>query len=377
MPEEYSKEQIAELEKSRAISDAELLREGAEYLIDDQGNKTLIVPKHSIRTARVKRNREVKSPEKMISKEAEKGQWKDWTVAVMSASSNTNYAAMENTYGIGKLVAELGFDAINGGYSVGGMKRYADGFREKCREMGISDEEITDHLKGVIYSEQAIGQHLKKQRGVNEQATIYEADNLGERAGGIVYRADAIVAVEGGVGTELETLLASQGEWFVETYNDGITKEIKKLEEAGQLTEAKRKEILGQKRNIRPIISIDSTDMFVDMCRIAEERSPGTVNTLAEYTYIFESHSRTDRQDPKQPMATVDNDKKMQEQLAMILEMHYLMDLKEKASAEQTARLEELRHLLRDQDSDWRVRTLRDVIAEDKEKYNFSQGGGI
>ncbi len=42
-PKQYTKEEIAELEKSRTISDAELLKNGAEYMIGDNGEKELLV----------------------------------------------------------------------------------------------------------------------------------------------------------------------------------------------------------------------------------------------------------------------------------------------------------------------------------------------
>lgn len=40
-PKEYTPEEIAKFEKSRTISDADLLRRGAEYKIDDSGEKRL------------------------------------------------------------------------------------------------------------------------------------------------------------------------------------------------------------------------------------------------------------------------------------------------------------------------------------------------
>lgn len=39
-PKQYTPEEIAQLEKSRTISDAELLKGGAEYLVDEKGEKT-------------------------------------------------------------------------------------------------------------------------------------------------------------------------------------------------------------------------------------------------------------------------------------------------------------------------------------------------
>ena len=42
-PKQYTPEEIANLEKSRTISDAELLKGGAEYLIEESSDKKLIV----------------------------------------------------------------------------------------------------------------------------------------------------------------------------------------------------------------------------------------------------------------------------------------------------------------------------------------------
>lgn len=38
-PKQYTPEEIAEIEKSRTVSDAELLKEGAEYEINEKGEK--------------------------------------------------------------------------------------------------------------------------------------------------------------------------------------------------------------------------------------------------------------------------------------------------------------------------------------------------
>ncbi|MDO8669033.1 MAG: hypothetical protein Q7K65_01930 [Candidatus Buchananbacteria bacterium] len=41
-PKKYTPEEIADLEKSRTISDAELLKKGSKYEIDEEGNKHLV-----------------------------------------------------------------------------------------------------------------------------------------------------------------------------------------------------------------------------------------------------------------------------------------------------------------------------------------------
>lgn len=40
-PKQYTPEEIAEMEKTRTISDAELLKEGAKYVVDEKGEKRL------------------------------------------------------------------------------------------------------------------------------------------------------------------------------------------------------------------------------------------------------------------------------------------------------------------------------------------------
>lgn len=40
-PKQYTLEEIAEMEKSRTISDAELLKDGAEYVVGEEGGKRL------------------------------------------------------------------------------------------------------------------------------------------------------------------------------------------------------------------------------------------------------------------------------------------------------------------------------------------------
>lgn len=44
-PKQYTSEEIAKMEKSRTLSDAEILKHGAEYKIDEAGNKRLEITK--------------------------------------------------------------------------------------------------------------------------------------------------------------------------------------------------------------------------------------------------------------------------------------------------------------------------------------------
>lgn len=47
-PKQYTPEEIAQLEKSRTISDAELLKGGAEYAVNEKGEKRLEVSKKQL-----------------------------------------------------------------------------------------------------------------------------------------------------------------------------------------------------------------------------------------------------------------------------------------------------------------------------------------
>ena len=42
-PKQYTPEEIAQLEKSRTISDAKLLKDGAEYSVNEKGDKAIIL----------------------------------------------------------------------------------------------------------------------------------------------------------------------------------------------------------------------------------------------------------------------------------------------------------------------------------------------
>lgn len=55
----YTPEQIARLEKSRTISDAELLKGGAEYMVDEEGNKVLKVADKDIDSINSKHESEI------------------------------------------------------------------------------------------------------------------------------------------------------------------------------------------------------------------------------------------------------------------------------------------------------------------------------
>src|SRR3989344_4637550 len=188
--------------------------------------------------------------------ETPKEHWKDYTVGVMSASSNTNFAARENTKAIGRILAKNGFDGANGGYSEGAMKDFADGFREQCREEGRSEDEITRHLHGTIFSDKAIGEGLRNQRGVNDTMSIKEAHTLSGRAGGIIDNSDAIIVAEGGIGTELEGLLAAQGEWFALKKNTQLRKEIGEAESSGVLTDELKQNKTAEMVSVKPAIVI-------------------------------------------------------------------------------------------------------------------------
>lgn len=269
----------------------------------------------------------------------EQEHWKSWTVGVMSASSNENKYAIDNAHTIGQLVAKNGYDAINGGYGVGGMGAFANGFREQCRTMGFSDDEITQHLKGVVFSEKVIGQALAKKRTINETATITSGDSLAERAGKIIKGSDAIIAVEGGLGTSVEALMAAQDEWFRERSED-------------------------KKLPTRPLILIESTTMIERTIEFYEKSSPKTIDGLTPHIYVLSGHSNPNinRQAGELDMATLKNDPKMAKQLEMLLEMYYLRSLGEEVSVEQRQREQELGELLLKDGSKFKVMTIKEKL---------------
>ena len=55
-PKKYTPEEIADLEKSRTISDTELLKDGAKYEIDEEGNKHLSATDEQIKS--IEKNKE-------------------------------------------------------------------------------------------------------------------------------------------------------------------------------------------------------------------------------------------------------------------------------------------------------------------------------
>ena len=65
---QYTPEEMAELEKSRAINDAELLKDGAEYKVDEKGNKHLEVTEQHIGTA-IEFHNDIELAEKYCTKE--------------------------------------------------------------------------------------------------------------------------------------------------------------------------------------------------------------------------------------------------------------------------------------------------------------------
>jgi len=284
-------------------------------------------------------------------KEYPKGHWKNFTVSVMSASSNLNEPAKQNAYQVGKMLPELGMDGINGGYSVGGMGSFAEGYKEGSRAMGLSDDEIATHLKGVIYSEKVIGKTLAKERGVNSPATITPTDSLPERAGGIIGGSDVVIAVEGGVGTNIEALLAAQDQWFKERNTENP-------------------------KPIRPLILIESTNMIEDTIALNESRSPGTINTLTPYIYVLSGHSNPNiqKQDGEISVATLQNDPAMHEKLQFLLEYFYLKREKDLKNPCDESRLQFLETDSFSKDAPHKVFTIKEKLEAKQTLHGEGEG---
>lgn len=66
--QQFSKEQIAELEKTRTISDAELLKGGAKYEIDENSNKKLIPTDQQIESAGIEMNIDLDKNRTLVDK---------------------------------------------------------------------------------------------------------------------------------------------------------------------------------------------------------------------------------------------------------------------------------------------------------------------
>lgn len=270
--------------------------------------------------------------------------WKEYQVAVFAASSPKDRYAVENSEAVGRLLATRGFDAINGGYDVGGMGALGKGFADACREKGLSDSEIEKHLTGVIFSDKVGGKKLKEERGLIKPARFKETDNLAERAGGIINDADAYIATEGGIGTVIELLLAAQNEW------------------------ARQKDVSAKKR---PIILIDKDQAVDHVLESMEKIKPGSASTLGKDIFVLAGHHA-----PKQgelPMATLKNDEVMAEQLDKLLEFSYLTNQADR-SADQDQLLEARRQELFEDKSPWRVLSIGE---HSKLKQEFSEGAGI
>ncbi len=273
-------------------------------------------------------------------KELPKVEWKNFTVSVMSASSDANLPAKQNAYQVGKMLPELGMDGINGGYSVGGMGSFAEGYKEGSHNIGLSDEEITKHLKGIIYSEKVIGKTLAKERGVNSPATITPTDSLPERAGGIIGGSDVVIAVEGGVGTNIEALLAAQDQWFKERNTENP-------------------------KPTRPLILIESTNMIEDTIELNENRSKGTIKTLTPHIYVLSGHSNPNikKQPGELSKATLENDSQMREKLKLLLEYFHLKKEKDSGNPYSQENYQDLEQKLFSNNSEYKVFTIQEKLA--------------
>lgn len=265
--------------------------------------------------------------------EAPRGHWKGWAVAVYGSASNEATFAIANSRKAGEILARSGMDAVNGGYNVGSMGALAEGFTRAAKELGFSEREIKPHLKGVIFSEKAIGPELARKRGVIPNATIKRTHSLPERAGGIMERADAYIATEGGSGTLLEVLLTGQNQWAQEQRGGSVAR--------------------------KPIILIDSTGAMEEILSLIAHKLPGGIRTLTENTYFLNSF------DPKTGLnssATLENDPVMARKLETVLELFYLRSLRDAVTEEQRQRMHELDDSIHDPDSDMHVPTLKQKV---------------
>ncbi len=265
----------------------------------------------------------------------EKIKWKEWRVGVMGASSDKNITAKENGHEIGRMLAENGYDAVNGGYAVGGMQSTAEGYQEVCRARGMSDKEIEEHFTASVMSEEMIGKKLIEKRQHIKPAEKIESDSLTERMGNIINSSDATIILPGGTGTHMESLVAAQDEWF---------REQKSRNEK-------------EKMQHKPIIIIDDKNTLAKMCAIAESDSPKTLNTLTHRMFIVNSETGKSLKD----------DPVMQEKIKSILDFYYLNGLDNPSEEQQQEKKKILKKV---SDGAISFERFRTVVKNYQEKFD-------
>ena len=244
-------------------------------------------------------------------------------------------ASVENGYELGKLLAEEGLDAANGGYSLGTMDAMAKGFKDECKTLGVPDDEVKKHLFGEILSEEVVGKNFASNMPVIEGETTQAHDLYSDRIGELINSSQVHVALEGGMGTAIESMLAAMSEWVHQKKETAI---------------------------VKPLIVIDSRNTFANLLRDIETRTPGSIKTLNEHTYILSGHSNPNIKKPgherELDVATLANDSHMKEQVRLLLRF-FAEQIKDQPDA---AELQKMKEVLFDPKSSMKILTLKEWL---------------
>ena len=264
----------------------------------------------------------------------QKIKWKDYLVAVFGASAEDNMMAIKNSKAAGRLLAEQGYDAINGGYAVGGMGAMAEGYADACQEVGMNGDQIKNHLNGLTSPEFA-------DRQVNPQANIKEMASMKDRLQALVEGSDAYIATEGGKGTVEEVITALKAEKsHSKEDSEHIAKPVIIID-----NEHLALKTLLENQNVQ-MGDITPDTFYILSGKTAEERAPG--QSIHDLETIPNS---------------LPGNEQMAEQTRLILEYHYLL---KQNDAESAGRINELKKQLFDPSSGIQVLTLDDIIRGDK-----------
>lgn len=326
--------------------------------------------------------------------EQEKSRWKNFTVNHFGASGAVHIghmAAGENAYYLGHLLAEKGYNGINGGYGdnsgrhemhvdedggseslkfvydhpspTGSMAAFGEGYNAGCDELNVPTEERKDHLFGAII-DPTVSPGAIEERGLSQNSTQdMSAQSVKERARNIYKKADISVATEGGVGTLIEWTAAGL---FETEYSDDPSRAPFQ----------------------RPIILIDSDEGQVAAVAELVTHNPRALDKMTDEIYVLAGHKvpegksfginpdghlghRKDELEKDQAgvRATTRNDEFIQRQLEDLLEYYQLKRDRESLNQEDQERLSVLTRTLFDNDSPVRVRTLLEVLK------NYASGG--
>lgn len=266
------------------------------------------------------------------SEKNEKITWKEkFPIAVFGSRKDSDTLAVNNSDAVGRVLAEEGYPAANGGYDMGAMGGMARAYAETCRKAGVSDADIAAHLTGFVMPIGGIEKQFNEPtlRPRIQKATIVELIELEERQSALVNHARAYIATEGGDGTVSEVIDALKGEKEREQNSEDVPP--------------------------RPVIIIDNQHLAIRT--ILEGEDSAKLQDLPKSTFYFISGTTTAEDGTAVPKS-LQGDEHMTEQLKAILEYHYLIA---QDKDEDKSRISELRDQLFSPESDLQVLTMEDI----------------